>query len=40
MRPAEPIAAAAAGRVLCLPIFPDLSANDQTRIVELIRTAT
>lgn len=32
-----PIATEAASRVLCLPIYPDLSHGDQLRIIELVR---
>jgi dTDP-4-amino-4,6-dideoxygalactose transaminase len=31
-----PVAAAAAEKVLCLPIYPDLSRSDQDRIVSII----
>lgn len=34
-----PIAAAAADRVLCLPIYPGLSDSDQQRIIDLLRAA-
>lgn len=34
-----PVAAGAASRVLCLPLFPGLRVDDQDRIVELIRDA-
>ena len=34
-----PVATAAAAEVLCLPIYPDLGADDQARIVDLILTA-
>lgn len=34
-----PVATAAAEQVLCLPIYPDLSATDQDRIVGVIRNA-
>lgn len=34
-----PIATEAAEQVLCLPIYPDLGAADQERIVDLVRTA-
>jgi dTDP-4-amino-4,6-dideoxygalactose transaminase len=33
-----PVATRAAEEILCLPIFPDLSAADQDRIVDVIRT--
>lgn len=32
-----PVAAAAAARVLCLPIYPDLRAEEQARVIDLVR---
>jgi dTDP-4-amino-4,6-dideoxygalactose transaminase len=32
-----PVAADAAARVLCLPIFPDLSEDDQARVIDVVR---
>lgn len=34
-----PVATNAARQVLCLPIYPDLSASDQDRVIEVIRNA-
>jgi len=34
-----PVAAAAADRVLCLPIYPALQADDQQRVIDVIRKA-
>lgn len=34
-----PVAADAAGRVLCLPIYPDLGEEDQLRVIDLVRGA-
>jgi dTDP-4-amino-4,6-dideoxygalactose transaminase len=34
-----PVASAAATRVLCLPVYPDLEPEDQHRVVDVIRTA-
>jgi dTDP-4-amino-4,6-dideoxygalactose transaminase len=34
-----PVATRAADQVLCLPIYPDLSADDQARVIELIATS-
>jgi dTDP-4-amino-4,6-dideoxygalactose transaminase len=34
-----PVAAAASDRVLCLPIYPGLEADDQQRVIDLIRRA-
>jgi dTDP-4-amino-4,6-dideoxygalactose transaminase len=34
-----PVAADAAARVLCLPIFPDLAEADQMRVIDLVRGA-
>ena len=36
-REALPVAAAAADRVLCLPLFPDISAEAQKRVIDLVR---